>query len=282
VKLARVRVAELATPVTAVVCDGALYDVGRLEAQSAAAFDSSDFFERVVASRGAGLEEVHARLLAGRRPTEARLLDREYLPLPPCDPGRSGYVHLAPSASRASMPRYQHRDARALQGDGQPIGVRTSTPVVAAGLGLVLGEDLESVGLIEAERAVLGWTLLLEWGHGERWNDEGPRPAAQLGPWLVFRPSLREVLGRRLVMRVGGRSFETETLDAHAFTAAESLAYLSHHVALRAGDVVGLAGALGGTVKVAPGERVSVELAGVMSLTGWAAQLPDASGWRER
>lgn len=279
-KIARGRIPEFATPVTALRCDGALYDVAKLDAASAGPERSGDFFSRVISARGAGLSELYGRLLTGRRPTEARILETEFFPLPPCEPSRSAYVQLASADHRAEEPQYEHRDARGLVGDGQPVGLRGHVAMASAGLAVVLGEDLEAVTPVEALRAVLGWTLLLQWSLGLEWGAPGPRPAAHLGAALVLAPSLEAVLGKRLVIRHREARLVSDSLDARVFNVAESLAFLSHHVALRAGDVVGLGAARGARIEVVAGERVHVELPGELALEGWANTVPASAAWR--
>lgn len=280
VKIARVRVAEFATPVTALVCDGALYDVALLEVATGRPDRGGDFFERVVAGRAAGFGELHARLLAGRRATEARIVEGEFLPLAPCDGARGAYVQLGPSDLDTEEPAFESRDSRAFVGDAQPVVIRAQSVVASVGLAVMLAEDLEAAGPLEALRAVLGWTLIIEWSHGDAAKTGRPRPASTLGPWLVLQPNLAGVLGKSLALRHRGELRMTDAVDARAFTVGESLAFLSHHVALRAGDVVGLGCARGGRVQLAAGERIHVELPGVMSLEGWTSELPVATAWR--
>src|SRR4051794_9249252 len=87
-------------PVIALERDGALYDVAELDLRFATARTrellggASDFFSRVVALGGAGLDELDQRLAAGYRPTEARLAPGSFLWLSPCDPDRALLAHV--------------------------------------------------------------------------------------------------------------------------------------------------------------------------------------------
>ena len=116
----------MAAPVTVLVCDGAFYDLATLEERWGwdAWGYASDFHTRVLSLRCAGLAEVDARLRSGDRPTEARLLPGDLLPLAPCDDERAAYVQLAPRHVSLSEPAFALRDARSLVGDGQPVVVR--------------------------------------------------------------------------------------------------------------------------------------------------------------
>jgi hypothetical protein len=280
VKVARLQLPELATPVVALCCDGAHYDVATLERLWRAESDGSDFFARVIASGSAGLAELHARLANGRRPTEARIRDGECLPLPPCDDTRSAYLQLAPAELRGDAPRFHHRDARAFVGDAQPVAVWTGSLAVEVGLAIVLGDDLERACEREARRAVLAWTLLIDWTIGDAWERDAPQPPSQLGPALCFRPRLEEVLEREIVLTVSGTRRTTSAIRVRAFSITECLAYLSHHVALRAGDVIGTGCVVGGRERVRVGEQVNVEVPGVMALSGFSVRAPEAATWR--
>lgn len=78
-RIARVLRAEDLRPIVALERDGALYDVALLEQifgterAPGPIAEPWDFHSRVVALAGAGLAELDDRLLAGDRPTEARL-----------------------------------------------------------------------------------------------------------------------------------------------------------------------------------------------------------------
>jgi hypothetical protein len=272
VKLARLQRPEMATPVLAVSCDDVCYEVAELERRWRGSSDGDDFFARVVAARGAGLDELHARLTSGQRPTEARLLDGEYLPLPPFDPARGAYVQLGPS-DRPAPVVFQHRDARALVGDGQPVPLKTGRAFVEVGLAVLLGDDLDHASAHEAMRSVLGFSLVIDWTAGDPWiSPFEPQPPSQLGRELVVRPRLDSLLDRPLIISVDDAHSETRPIAARSQSIGESLAYLSQHVALCAGDLVGLGCVAGGRIEVAPGQRVQVRLRGGTSLAGWGAR----------
>lgn len=278
-KVARVAVSELATPIAALVCDEALYEPSALGVMG-----PHDFFERVVASRCAGFEAAAARLASGVRPSAARIPEGAYLPLAPFDTERSAYVQLgAPNASDAE-PAFRIGDARSVVGDGHPVPVHGAEPrarvFAEVGVAVVMGEDLESATSVEAGRSVVGWTLAIQWTNPSAGSSDGGVPSAQMGPCLVVAPSLRAVRDRSLVIDVEGARVETRPFDAHSFSIAESLAFVSQRVALRAGDVVGL-GAVG-KVEVALGTVVRASLPGMVTLVGRAARATPGFAWRER
>ena len=162
-RVAQVRVDEHASSVLALACDGELYDVDRLEAAWGVAHPLSgrDFHTRVVSARGEGLDELDARLRQGPRPASARLPRWEYVPLPPCDLDRAAYLQLAPYGHDGPMPLFEHRDARGLLGDDQPVPFfgPAGELAVEAGVAALLGDDLWQAAPREAQRAILGVTL---------------------------------------------------------------------------------------------------------------------------
>lgn len=280
-RFARVRVPEVALPTTALVVDGALYDVAELDRQFGMADAGGDFFERVVATRAAGLDMLEARLLAGRRPTEARLVAEDALLLPPCDPSRCVYVQLEPAPGSSLAPSFQIRDARALVGHGQPVVTSTSSPLSAeVGLAVVLADDLERAHPEEARRAVLGYTLVIDWTTEDCWERGGPQPPSQLGPVLLVSPRGMADVRERLVVEVEGQRRVTEPLDERTLAWVEALAYVSHHVSLHAGDVVGLGAPSGGRFSMPEGGRLTVELSRSLRLDGWCVVAPLDDRWR--
>lgn len=273
--IARVQVDELATPVIALGVDGAWYDVAALESLwgVAPASPSTDFHARVIAARCAGLFELDARLRGGPRPSEARLRAEDMLPLPPCDTDRCALLSLAPYAEIAGTPQFVRGDARTLVGDGQPVAQPPEhRPSVQVGLAVVIAEDLWRASAREAARAILGVTLRVDWGA------EAP---STLGPALVVGRSLRDVGGLELSLRAGDVQTKAPA-GAWPFLPSESLAFISQHAPLRAGDVIGLGGALPLPVPVAYRQRVTATLAPLLSLSGWATVGPPVADWRLR
>jgi hypothetical protein len=196
----------------------------------------------VIAARCAGLDDLEARLLSGRRPSHARLLPGEYLPLPPCDTERCSYVQLGDGL------RWELRDARALVGHAQPAPLAADAPTVRGGLALVLADDLWRATAREAARAILGYTAVLDWGG-----------AAHLGPDIHTRLDLR-------------------ALDPATYQPSEQVAFASQQLQLRAGDVIGLCPLWSRAAKF--GERVDVWLDRALHLEGWVTEAPAPADWR--
>ncbi len=291
-RIALVRVEEIATPVVALVVDGAYYDVAVLESvwSLQSAVQGGGFHARMLAARCAGLEELDRRLRSGHRPTEARLLPGTYLPLPPCDPDRAAHVQLAPWDHPGEVPIYQQRDSRSLVGDGQPLVFPPGAqqPHLEVGLAVVLADDLWRATAQEAERAILGITLMLDWSTvDEPWASapRDPGPASHLGAELLLGPRWA-ALGEAMVsLTIADRTYEAGQVAGWRFSPAESMAYVSQHRPLRAGDVVGTGCLPGGRApwgdrELAFGDRCSVSLAGGPRLTGWSVPGPPLGSWR--
>ncbi|MBW2455393.1 MAG: fumarylacetoacetate hydrolase family protein [Deltaproteobacteria bacterium] len=282
----------MATPVVALVVDGAYYDVAALESvwSLQPAVEGGGFQARVLAARCAGLQELDRRLRSGHRPTEARLLPGDYLPLAPCDPDRAAYVQLAPYDHPGERPAFQRRDSRSLVGDGQPVAFPPGAqqPHLEVGLAVVLVDDLWRATAQEAEGAILGTTLMLDWSAlSDPWSAalRGPGPASQLGAELWIGSRLPNLGEAKVHLTIADRTYEAGPVDGWRFTPAESLAYLSQHTPLRAGDVVGTGCLAAGRApsadrKLAFGDKCCVTLAGSLTLTGWSVPGPPLGSWR--
>ncbi len=254
-RIARVQIEDIATPLVALSVDGAYYDVAALEEiwqparPQVLAFGGGDFHQRVIAARCAGLDDLEARLLGGRRPSEARLMPGQYLPLPPCDAERCYFVALR-EAARGDL-GFALRDARALVGHDQPASLPLSpdeAATVEGRLAVVLADDLWRAEARQAARAILGYSAVLDW-----------QGAAHLGPELHTR------IDPRAMARAGWR-----------FGPAEQLAFASQHLQLRAGDVVALCPLW--SRPAAFHARVDMCF-GALALRGWATPAPPPPRW---
>ena len=251
----------MATPVVALVADGAYYDVHRLERmwRLDSAQLGGDFHTRVVGARAAGIDEVDARLRAGKPPTEARLVASDALPLAPCDPDRAAYIQLDTSDDE---PRFHYRDSRALVGHDQPIAADVS--IVYASVGLLIADDLWRASPEEAKHAPIGFSAMLCW----------PGLVSHFGHELVVPARLRDIA--RTELKIDSAGTISKALPAWRFAPQEMLSYLSHKVHLRAGDVVGMPPV---ATLQRPG-KVTVTLKHATRLVGWAKAPPAMMPWR--
>jgi len=217
-------------------------------------------------------------------------LPGDLLPHAPCDDEPADYVQLALRHVSLSDPAFALRDARSLVGDGQPVVVRGAGALAAElGLAAIVAEELEGASAAEAGRAILGFSLLIDWTLDDRWSPQalGPRPLgisplgppSQLGPFVTTGLAAGRVRGLEATARVGERKVPLGPVLAGGFHPHEAIAFVSGQVALRPGDVVGL-GAIGRLDGLALGDRVTLEVRGLGRLTGWAVAAADPVDWR--
>lgn len=284
-RIARVAHGSSATPILALERDGALYDAAELDRIFGTRFTperlagAADFHARAVALGGAGLEELDERLRLGDRPSAARLLPGTFVWLPPCDTERAVYVQLAPYDEPSAEPLHRLGDARGLMGHESLVPLPASEPGAAFELGVaaVLREDLSGATPEEAERAVLGYTILNGWS-GLSPGPTGPwasaRVPAQLGPVLVTPGEVGDLGARKAQARVDGCVVATTSVGGWAFSLATSIAAVSRWIQLRAGDVIGAGRVRSGRGEVSCGATVDLLVERVGKLTGRPVRAP--------
>jgi len=258
-------------PRVALERDGALYDAGALDRIFDTQFSpvrlagACDFHTRTAALGGAGLAELDERLRSGDRPSEARLVPGSFTWLAPCDTDRALLVQMALYDERLTEPAHRLGDARGLLGHGScvPFPAGELHPAFELGIAAVLRDDLRDADAGEASRAILGYTILNTWTGRD---DEARRPAwaaprvpTQLGPVLVTPDDLGDVGRLKALVRVDGAVTTTTDLRGWTFSIAESIAWVSRWIDLRAGDVIGAGRVPGGRGDAAFG--VTTELA---------------------
>lgn len=261
-------------PTLALERDGAVYGAAALARALSVSMDF-DFHEAVVALGGASLRELDERVRSGERPSSARLLPGTFTWLPPCDTERAAYVICAEAAAaRRDEPAFRLGSARAFSGHEAtvPCDVAGGEVGFVGGVAAVLGDDLFRATAGEADEAILGFTLVLEWTGGL---------GAQLGPVLVTREEIRTITGLRAQIRAGGAPLDACELDAGPFAPAEAIAWTSHHLPLRAGDVIRVAWVRAAHApRVALGTRVDVAVEKLGRLSGKPCRGPEMRAWR--
>ncbi|MDI1481919.1 fumarylacetoacetate hydrolase family protein [Polyangium sp. y55x31] len=249
-RLARVLLPPSPVPRIALERDGCVYDVAELERRregpllDEGSSTAEDFFARVFSVGGAGLDVLDDGLCAGERPTEARLWPDELLWLPPCLPERALLVQLVDTPD-GEEPRYHLGNPRGLLGhqESVPFPPNEPRPDVEISIAVLLGDELRAATIEEAERAILGFTILLGWVAREHERTSGRLRArdfaATLGPVLVTKDEAGSLDEARVRLRVGSVIEELARPAAPALSFAESLAFVSRHVTLLPGDIVG-------------------------------------------
>ena len=284
-RIARVVHGTSPLPVLALERDGALYDAGELERIFGTRFapdrlgGSADFHTRCVALGGAGLDELDERLRAGDRPSAARLLPGTFVWLPPCDTDRAAYVQMAPYDEPADEPLHRLGDARGLLGHGSLIPFPATEEAVFFELGVaaVLRDDVAGADPDEAERAVLGYTILNAWSEREPVARPGwgaGRVPAQLGPAHFTTDELGELCRLKAHARIEGATALTSSLGGWAFSLATSIASVSRWIELRAGDVVGAGCVRGGRGEAPLGATIELLVERMGKLTGRPVRRP--------
>jgi len=113
----------------------------------------------------------------------------------------------------------------------------------------------------DLQPAELGGKPIVDWFSGKSLDRSGA-----IGPWLAVETA-GDLGNRRLACRVNDEVVQDDTTASMVFTIGELLAFISHRLALRPGDVLatGTPGGVGAArgVALAPGDRVEVELEGV-------------------
>ncbi|WP_437315339.1 fumarylacetoacetate hydrolase family protein [Sorangium sp. So ce385] len=296
-RIAHVLQLATSTPIVALERDGALYDVAELERHFGTKLADirgvSDFHTRVVALRCAGLHALDDRLLSGDRPSSTELHPSTVLWLPPCATDRAAYIQLGPYAHGAERPWYRFGNSRALVGHDAaiPFPALENEPDYELNLAALLGEDLRRASPDDVERAIAGYTVLSDWtarGLEARSLACGLPPseardfATQLGPVLVTPDELGPVEVLRTQARVGTASRPCSRIGEWAFSLAESVAYISNHIELRAGDVVGAGRVFGGSAgqPVPYGATVELMIERIGRLSGKPVRGPAPSPWR--
>jgi 2-keto-4-pentenoate hydratase/2-oxohepta-3-ene-1,7-dioic acid hydratase in catechol pathway len=297
-RIARVLHEASLTPVVALERDGALYDVAELERQWDTRFSpdriggAGDFHARVIALACAGLDDLDERLRAGSRPTEARLLPGSFLWLPPCDVDRCAYLQMGPSprGSGDEEPRYWFGNARGLLGHetSVPFPAHEDEPELELGLAVVLGEDTRRATPEQAERAILGYTVVNDWTARQQWKRDRARAAGeirakgfatQLGPVLVTSSEMGDPTDLTTRVRIEGDEAQPPSLvSASSITIAQAIAYISDQIDLRAGDVIGAGCLVACRVPYGVTAKVAIERIGV--LAGRPVRGPEPIVWR--
>src|SRR5262249_54832242 len=131
----------------------------------------------------------------------------------------------------------------------------------------------------EAERAILGYTILNGWSGSlapSAWCAR--RVPAQLGPLLVTPGEIGGLGSLKAQARVEGRVGLDAVVGGGRFSLAASLAWLSQWMTLRAGDVIGAGRVRGGRLEVPNGARTDLLVERLGKLTGRPVRGPAVLG----
>lgn len=146
-------------------------------------------------------------------------------------------------------------------------------------LGVVIGATASRVAPGSALDHVFGYTIINDvssrdpWLDGDQWLLGKSMPGfCPVGPWIVT-PDELDPSGLRLGCRINGEPAQDGSTAQLRFGIAEVISYLSHHVALRPGDLVAtgtpprLALPPGPDRHLEPGDEVTCWIDGIGELT---------------
>jgi 2-keto-4-pentenoate hydratase/2-oxohepta-3-ene-1,7-dioic acid hydratase in catechol pathway len=177
-----------------------------------------------------------------------------------------GYAHAVPT-----RPEIGYRANSALIGPGEPI-VRPADygePLEAEGeLVAVIGRPVRHCTRVEAEEAVLGWTIGNDvsargWQRTDRtlWRAKNTDTFKPMGPYLVTGA---DPLAGTTTVRVDGTAAASFATGDMIFDPFDFIAAMSRYITLRPGDIVWM-----GTDEVAamvPGQVVEIAIDGLGTL----------------
>jgi hypothetical protein len=238
-RIARLLLRTSAHPRLALERDDALYDVELLEKELGSAVeipgDPWDFHGRVVALACAGLPELDRAVLAGKRPSSARIVGPGFAWLPPFDGERSTYLRFDPRTDLVSPGH-----AASVTGQDALVdlpGDDDTTVGIEGFVGVLVGDDLRNATLLEARHSLIGVTIAAEWWSADRPTE---RLRTQAGPVLVPGRELRKLDEVALRIQAAGVEVATRNLGELGTSLDTAIARVSTHVPLRAGDMIAL------------------------------------------
>ncbi len=174
-------------------------------------------------------------------------------------------------ARMPERPEVGYRANNALIGHGETIVIPADCPgdVEAEGeLVAVIGRKARRCSRAEAEAAIFGWTIgndvsAREWQRADRtfWRAKNADTFKPMGPCIETELDPRRATTR---VRVNGcQACEFATGDM-IFDAVDYIVEISRYITLHPGDVLWMGAE--STVRIAPGDRVEIEISGVGTL----------------
>ena len=113
-------------------------------------------------------------------------------------------------------------------------------------LGLVIGSHTSYVTKEEAMQHVAGYCVVndvseraFQFDHGTQWDKgKGCDTFGPIGPWLVTRDEIENVLDLGLWLEVNGKRYQDGNIRTMIFDPAYIVSYLSQFMSLQPGDVI--------------------------------------------
>jgi 2-keto-4-pentenoate hydratase/2-oxohepta-3-ene-1,7-dioic acid hydratase in catechol pathway len=233
---------------------------------------------------GDGIRAAEGRLFDDARPVGAAYPLAEVQLLPPTLPftffavGFNYRAHVLHSQAKGSAvarmperPEVGYRANNALIGHGEAIVIPADCPgdVEAEGeLVAVIGREARHCSRAEAQAAIFGWTIgndvsAREWQRNDRtfWRAKNADTFKPMGPWIETEVDPRRASTR---VRVNGLQACEFATGGMIFDTADYIVEISRYITLHPGDVLWMGAQ--STVKIAPGDRVEIEISGIGTL----------------
>jgi 2-keto-4-pentenoate hydratase/2-oxohepta-3-ene-1,7-dioic acid hydratase in catechol pathway len=248
------------------------FDLGTSPAQFT---DAVSFRRRILALGLAGLSDVTDVLSEGPPPPEALLQHPECMFLPPTT-AEPAIIELA-GVTAGGAPVLRRGFGRCLLGHDAPLAIPADEPAaeMSAQIAAVLGEDVRDATTEQAQRAILGYSILSLWTMPSRERCSpgwGQYRLGQLGPCLVVPEPPFDPSDCSLDISVNAQIVASAPPTRWPISFAELIAFASDGVELRAGDVIasGPLAHLSRAGASGPREhdRVCVDVATLGSLSG--------------
>jgi 2-keto-4-pentenoate hydratase/2-oxohepta-3-ene-1,7-dioic acid hydratase in catechol pathway len=138
---------------------------------------------------------------------------------------------------------------------------------------VVIGRICKEVPVSRVPEVIFGYTVAndvtardLQKTDGQWARAKGYDTFCPLGPWITTHQRLDEVAALAIRTTVDGEPRQEGTTSDMVFTVPELVAYISSYTTLLPGDVI-LTGTPAGAGPVLPGQRVSIEIEGIGTLT---------------
>lgn len=165
-----------------------------------------------------------------------------------------GYPGGKLPAAWYTLPAYHYGAPSLLCGGGESLTPPAGELEIdfELGIGCVLCEDVLNAGIEEAEEAIFGYTVVIDWiarGIEKADLDLGVGPARSrcmgmvMGPWFATKDEVPKISSLRAAARVGTQALPEVSAANYVFTFPEMISCASDGVRLPAGTIIS-AGAL--------------------------------------
>ncbi|MBA3528975.1 MAG: fumarylacetoacetate hydrolase family protein [Propionibacteriaceae bacterium] len=140
-------------------------------------------------------------------------------------------------------------------------------------LAVVIGRICRQVPLHRVPEVIFGYTIAndvtardLQKSDGQWARAKGYDTFCPLGPWMTTHQSLEEVADLQIRTTLDGEERQLGSTNLMVFSIPELIVYISSYTTLLPGDVI-LTGTPAGVGTMLPGQEVSIEVAGIGTLT---------------